>query len=936
MPLLFRRALACLLALTALPALAQTTNTSGLQYFSLAPSQSVLLPTGTGCLQGNGAGTTPFYSTCPGGGSGSVTSIAITVPAWLTVSGSPITTSGTITIAAATGQTANFVLATPNGSSGALSPRALVLADLPTNLGTPSAIVLTNATGFPTLNQNTTGTAAGLAGTPTTGEYWGYNGTSQGWYTPSGSGTVSSCSAGQLAYYSATGTTVTCLTLGTNLSITTGTLNAAGGSGSPASPSYSLQANGGSGSFVGIPLPSLTGSYLVEYSSLSATPTLVLPTADQILTGTVLGQTWSIGAGSYVGPSGGGQVNANLINGLAPPINAPLASWSSSGQAGTVNTVGCPTVSNSYLYLATPIRTVTTTTDTISASDLCGLIDYNSASAVTASIPPANFDGQNFYIKVENFGAGTTTLTPLSVTAPTQNAATTSTTGGSLAASTTYYFKVVATGGPGTTTPSGEQSAETGSGSTNSIAVNWVDSTYATAYQIWYGTSSGGENAYFTAASSATTYSFTTATGGTSGTIPASNTTASTINGSTSLPIAQNRYCELWENNSTGNYHVLSCSAIIPAINLAGTGVGGVTGTLGAGNGGSGDSTLTAHSALIGEGTSPFNQIAPANDSVLLWQTSSADPVAGPLSSCSGASSALTYNTSTHAFGCNTISGGGTAQNIQIFTSSGIWTEPSGSPQVVDVICTGAGGGGGSGAVEPGSTEAGGGAGAGGGATVEARFPISAVAGTETVTLGTGGTGGTATSSTGNGVNGQNGGNTTFGSLLTAYGGGFGTKGESATQVDGGGGGGYVGAAAANVAGAMCGGTGGTTGQGGTPTCPGGGAGGSGVATTGASAVGASSFLGGAGGGGGGDFSGSAGNSGYAGGIALVSAQGGYGGGNGGAGGAGSSTGNGVTGTPGSQPGGGGGGGGGAENGVGSSGEGGAGAGGGCTVITSY
>ena len=149
MPLLFRRALACLLALTALPALAQTTNTSGLQYFSLAPSQSVLLPTGTGCLQGNGPGTTPFYSTCPGGGSGSVTSIAIAVPAWLTVSGSPITTSGTITIAAATGQTANFVLATPNGSSGALSPRALVLADLPTNLGTPSAINLTNATALP-------------------------------------------------------------------------------------------------------------------------------------------------------------------------------------------------------------------------------------------------------------------------------------------------------------------------------------------------------------------------------------------------------------------------------------------------------------------------------------------------------------------------------------------------------------------------------------------------------------------------------------------------------------------------------------------------------------------------------------------------------------------------------------------------------------------
>jgi hypothetical protein len=36
--------------------------------------------------------------------------------------------------------------------------------------GTPSAIVLTNATGFPALNQNTTGTAGGLSGTALTGD----------------------------------------------------------------------------------------------------------------------------------------------------------------------------------------------------------------------------------------------------------------------------------------------------------------------------------------------------------------------------------------------------------------------------------------------------------------------------------------------------------------------------------------------------------------------------------------------------------------------------------------------------------------------------------------------------------------------------------------------------------------------------------------------
>lgn len=67
---------------------------------------------------------------------GTVTSVAMTVPSWLSVAGSPITTSGTLAVTAATGQSQNQVLATPNGSTGALSVRALVGADLPFT-GTP-------------------------------------------------------------------------------------------------------------------------------------------------------------------------------------------------------------------------------------------------------------------------------------------------------------------------------------------------------------------------------------------------------------------------------------------------------------------------------------------------------------------------------------------------------------------------------------------------------------------------------------------------------------------------------------------------------------------------------------------------------------------------------------------------------------------------------
>jgi hypothetical protein len=59
-----------------------------------------------------------------------VTSVALSVPSWLSVSGSPIGSSGTFTISSAT-ITGNQFIASPNGTSGALGPRAIVPADLP-------------------------------------------------------------------------------------------------------------------------------------------------------------------------------------------------------------------------------------------------------------------------------------------------------------------------------------------------------------------------------------------------------------------------------------------------------------------------------------------------------------------------------------------------------------------------------------------------------------------------------------------------------------------------------------------------------------------------------------------------------------------------------------------------------------------------------------
>lgn len=76
---------------------------------------------------------------------GSVTSVGLADSTNLfNVTGTPVTGSGTLTLSSFKSQTANTFLAAPNGSSGAPTFRAIVAADVPT------------------LNQNTTGTAANI------------------------------------------------------------------------------------------------------------------------------------------------------------------------------------------------------------------------------------------------------------------------------------------------------------------------------------------------------------------------------------------------------------------------------------------------------------------------------------------------------------------------------------------------------------------------------------------------------------------------------------------------------------------------------------------------------------------------------------------------------------------------------------------------------
>lgn len=78
-----------------------------------------------------------------GGGSGSVTSVALTMPSEFTVGGSPITVGGTLAVTKAV-QNPNQVFAGPT-SGGAAAPtfRALVTADMPAGTGTVTSVAAT-------------------------------------------------------------------------------------------------------------------------------------------------------------------------------------------------------------------------------------------------------------------------------------------------------------------------------------------------------------------------------------------------------------------------------------------------------------------------------------------------------------------------------------------------------------------------------------------------------------------------------------------------------------------------------------------------------------------------------------------------------------------------------------------------------------------------
>jgi hypothetical protein len=242
----------------------------------------------------------------------------------------------------------------------------------------------------------------------------------------------------------------------------------------------------------------------------------------------------------------------------------------------------------------------------------------------------------------------------------------------------------------------------------------------------------------------------------------------------------------------------------------------------------------------------------------------------------------------------------GAGVDVQLFTTSGTWTKPSGC-RSVQIVCIGAGGGGGSGHAHASGNKGGGGGGGGGGIT-ELTYRAVALPGSLTVTVGTGGTGGAGVSASTNGNPGTAGGasSASASGITYAYaaGGNFGAGGTNSGGAGGaalttnalwlggaGGAGGTaaIGTTASTSQGAPGGGGGGGMSSGGTTYAGGSGATRVGIGTGGDGTGGAGSNVGFYGSGGGGSTSSS--------GTSAAGGIGGFGAGGGGSGGSSTATG---------------------------------------------
>lgn len=350
-------------------------------YFLAAPNGSAGVPTFRAIVAAD-IPALPY-------GTGTVTSVGLSMPGQFTVTNSPVTTSGTLT-AAWNNQTAAYVLAGPaTGVAAAPTFRALVATDVPT------------------LNQNTTGTAANVTGVVAianggTGSttaataltaLGAYPATNPNGYT-SNTGTVTSVSGtGTVSGLSLSGTVTTTgnLTLGGTLAVTpsnfasqTANTVLAAPNGSAGTPTFRA--------LVAADIPALSyvssiGVTAPITSTGGVTPTIGITQAGTSSNGYLSSTDWN--AFNNKQPSG---TYVTAVTGTAPVVSSGGTTPAISMAAATSSVNGYLTSTdwstfNNKQSVSAP---VTKTADfSVAATDLW-LINNKSGSTCTATLPAAS------------------------------------------------------------------------------------------------------------------------------------------------------------------------------------------------------------------------------------------------------------------------------------------------------------------------------------------------------------------------------------------------------------------------------------------------------------------------------------------------------------------------------------------------------------------
>lgn len=213
-------------------------------------------------------------------------------------------------------------------------------------------------------------------------------------------------------------------------------------------------------------------------------------------------------------------------------------------------------------------------------------------------------------------------------------------------------------------------------------------------------------------------------------------------------------------------------------------------GTVVVAGGGTGATTLTNHSVLIGAGTSAITQVGPVASTGCLLASNGVGSDPGfttatyPLTTTS---QQILYSTAANVVGQLTTANSAIAATnssgtlamrafsvvTQVFTSNGTYTPTSGMLYCIAEVLGGGGGGGGAAGGANAVAAAGGG---GSGGYAKKTISAATIGASQSITVGTAGSGGAAGNN-----NGSAGGTSSVGAIVSATGGGGGTGGASVT-----------------------------------------------------------------------------------------------------------------------------------------------------------